>query len=428
MPRRRQILCAVWRQFINKKIRVIPWVAMLALMLSLVPFASVAADETDNGVIQGQVINITSDGTSSTADVEVTLRALDMMTGQELDGSSVTVQTDVDGNYTFDTLSTDAERLYEVRLTFLSVVYTNDYLAFAAEETSKTADINVYETTESDELIYIARSSSAVYAGEETEESLIPIFESYMIANNSDRVYIGTDNAPAEAEEGSKEVLRFTLPTGATNVSYVAGLVEGFVFDTDDGFVSTLPVKPGHPTTIDFAYYLETDGNTLDFSRNFHYPLAGSYVIAVQDTGTIKVTSTQLASNGTQDAQGSTFILYAAESFSADTVVTASINLAATNSQTTVIWFIVILVVAAAGIGGGYLFKRKRPRDLATVPIVTAHTSDDTRQKLLLEIAALDDQFAAETISKQEYDELRVAKKQQLVELIRGAKSDAYGE
>jgi len=397
-------------------------IALLAAIIALLSSVPTIAGAADDGVIQGQVINQTEDG-SSTADVAVSLKTY-AHDGVE-EGDPITVQTDADGIFEFDTLSTASDNIHQVTLTFLDVVYASDYIIFATDETSKTVDINVYDTTDSDALIFLVQSSTVVYTEPETEDSPLLVIESYMIANTTlNTVYIGADDGPVE---GSKEVLRFTVPAGATGLTYGAGLTDGFVFETDDGFITTMPIKPGHPETIKYSYYLAPSENTLDISRKFHYPLVGSHALMVQDTGSIKVSTDQLTSKESVVNDGSTFFRYEGTEFPADTIVTASINLAATSSQAAVIWWIAGSVLAAAAAGGATYWKKKKSARSATIQIATPNTTENIRQKLFVEIARLDDDLEAGKISKEQHHILRSEKKTQLIKLMRRPKVKTDG-
>lgn len=388
-------------------------IALLAVMIALIPSVPAAAG-TDDGVIQGQVINQTEDG-SSTADVAVSLTIF----VNDTEVGPTTVQTDAEGRFEFDSLSTESGYSYQVTLTFQEVEYDSQAISFNHGETSRSIDVEVYDSTGSDDAISIAMAYTVIY----TEQSVLRVSEYYLFANMSDTNYIGTTEV---TDDGDKATLRFTLPAGYTGLQYEAGLMECCIIATEDGLIDVMPLAPGHKT-IRYSYNLTTNGGTYDFSQKFHYPVAG-YTLTVQDIGSVNASSAQLILGEPLSISGAQFINLSGTELSAETIVTAHLSgLPTAGSQAAVIWTIVGLVVAAGGFGGGYLLKKKRPRRPAIIQVITPNTTEDVRQKLFLEIARLDDELEAGKIPEEEYHKLRSAKKAQLVELMRRRKVESDG-
>jgi hypothetical protein len=74
---------------------------------------------------------------------------------------------------------------------------------------------------------------------------------------------------------------------------------------------------------------------------------------------------------------------------------------------------VLALVVLGTGFGSGYLLRRKRGQ-----PVSPEGNLDQKRQRLLVELAQLDDSFEAGKIQEEDYRGLRSARKAQLVEVI----------
>jgi 5-hydroxyisourate hydrolase-like protein (transthyretin family) len=408
----------VWRQIIKRKTEGILRVALIAIIFVLISSVPTVAAAADDGVIEGQVINRTADG-SSVADIEISLTTFT----NDVEGDTTTVQTDADGNFEFDTLATASENSYQITFTFQDEDYISSPAPFDTDETTKTVDINVYDTTSSNESLSIVMSYSII----RTEQSIFSISEYYQIVNSGDTLYIGTTEV---TDDGDKETLRFTLPTEATGVQYGTGLMEDYTFETEDGFISTIPVSPGG-TEIIYSYHIipEAGTNSYDFSRKFHLPVTGGYSLLVQDTIGIKASSNQLTLGEPLNMDGTIFKNLADIDIPADTVITTSLSLGATSDgNADVMWMAIGLVVVAGGFGGGYVLKKRRSLRSAVLPVATAQNSGDKKQQLLLEIVRLDDEFANGNISKEEHHKLRADKKGHLVELIRKPKVDSYGE
>ena len=383
-------------------------IALLAIMIALIPSVPAAAG-ADDGVIQGQVINQTEDG-SSTADTAISL----MISIDSAEVDSATVQTDAEGRFEFDGLSTESGYGYQMTLTFQEIEYSSAAISFNPGETSRSIDIQVYDSTDSDENILIADSYTVIY----TERSILGVSEYYQFYNHGDTYYIGTTEV---TDNGDKEILRFTLPAGATDLQYLTGLVEGNVIDTEDGFIDIMPLPPGEKE-VAYSYNLVPNSGTYNFSQKFHYPVY-NYTLAVQDVGSVEASSDQLALGEPLSIGDAPYINLSRTGLPADTLVTASLSgLPVAGSQTAVIWTTIGLAVAAGGFGAGYLLKKKKFRRSGMMQVDISNTTEDERQKLFLEIARLDDEFEAGKVSKEQYDMLRSEKKMRLVELMRRPK------
>ena len=388
-------------------------IALVATIIALIPSVPAAAG-ADDGVIQGQVINQTEDG-SSTAGAAVSL----MISVDSAEVDSTTVQTDAEGRFEFDGLSTESGYGYQMTLTFQEIEYSSPAISFNPGETSRSIDIQVYDSTGSDEAISIVMSHTVIY----TERSVLRVSEFYRFNNAGDTYYIGTTEV---TDDGDKETLKFTLPAGATNLQYLTGLVEGSVIDTEDGFIDVMPLPPGQKD-VAYSYNLAPNSGTYDFSQKLHHPVDG-YTLAVQDVGSVEASSDQLALGEPLSIDGDTFIILSRTDIDADSIVTASLSgLPVAGSQAAVIWTTIGLAMAAGGFGAGYLLKKKKFRRSGMMQVDTSNTTEDERQKLFLEIARLDDEFEAGKVSKERYHMLRSEKKMRLVELMRRPKVETDG-
>jgi hypothetical protein len=78
------------------------------------------------------------------------------------------------------------------------------------------------------------------------------------------------------------------------------------------------------------------------------------------------------------------------------------------------------LVVLGTGFGLVYLIRRRRLQ-----PVSSEDGLEQQRQRLLVELAHLDDDFEAGKIPEKSYRRLRSARKTQLVELMQRAKEES---
>ncbi len=370
----------------------------MADILILVQSPPVLATEINHGVIEGQLVNGTESG-SSVANQEIALHI--SLNGTELD--SVITRTDVEGHFVFEDLATEPVYSYRVILTFQQAEYTSDWLSFDVDESSKVIEVMVYDATTSDESIRVVLSHTIIYV----EEDSLLITEYFLFVNESELNYIGSE----EVAPGIKETLKFSLPEGVAELQFTHGLMEGHIYNKDDGFVDTMPVLPGGKEVV-YVYKLNYGPGTYEFSRGENYPTTNyNFLIQGED---ITVTSAQLTTEEPMVIEGTLFThLSGTDLAPGDTLVTRLSGLPMANNQRTMITIIWVVLVLGALLGGFGIFrflKRRRRQP------VTGDISHD-RQRLLVGLAQLDDDLESGNIHEEDYMRLRADKKSQLTVL-----------
>jgi hypothetical protein len=288
-----------------------------------------------------------------------------------------------------------------VIFTFKQAEYTSDWFSFHVDESSKVIKVMVYDATTSDGSISVATSHTIIYV----EEDSLVITEYFLFVNEADLTYIGSEEVAA----GVKETLKFSLPEEATELHFIHGLMDGHIYNKEDGFVYTTPVLPGNKEVI-YAYKLNYNSGTYEFSRRENYPTANyNFLIQGED---IKVTSDQLTTEEPVVIESTLFThLSGTDLAPGDTLVTRLSGLSATNNQGIRIWVVLVLGVLLGGLGFIRLLKRKR---LQPVNGKIGHDG----QRLLAGLAQLDDDFESGNIHEEDYLRLRAEKKSQLTVLM----------
>jgi LPXTG-motif cell wall-anchored protein len=380
-------------------------IALLVIIFVLSLSASALAAEPGSGVIEGSVVNRTEGG-SSVASQDITLKTY--LNEAEVD--STTTQIDAEGHFVFDGLSLESDYSYQVTLTFQEAEYYSEWLSFDEGETSKATEVTVYDAITSSEAIRVAMAHTIIYV----EPESLQVVEYYLFVNEADRTYIGSKEVTAD---GTKETLRFSLPTEATELQPGSGLMECCIYSSEDGFVDSMPVLPGGREVI-YAYKVSYNSGSYIFSPRVNYPI-DDYDILVQGEGT-KVTSDQLITEGPLDMEGILFQhVSGSDLVPGSTPVVSISGLPQTDNQGTVLWVIVALVVLVGGFGFSYQLRKKRFQ-----PVRAGDSLDQKKQKLLIELAQLDDDFEDGKIPEEVYHRLRVEKKAQLVELKQMSKRE----
>ena len=367
--------------------------------------ASALAAEPGSGMIEGRIVNGTAGG-GSVADQEITLTTY--LNDAEVD--STTTKTDAEGQFLFDGLSTESGYNYEVMLTFQEAEYYSEWLSFDEGEATKSVEVTVYDSTTSDEAIKVAMAHTIIYVGQYS----LKIMEYLLFVNETDLTYIGSKEVTAE---GSRKTLRFSLPREATELQITLGLMECCIYGSEEGFTDSMPVLPG-TREVAYSYKVNYNSGTYTFSQDVNYPTT-RYDFLFQGEG-IEVTGDQLKAEEPMDIDGTRFNHLSGSDFAPGDIVVAQLSgLPETSNQGTVIWVALALVVLTCGFSLGYLLKKKRLQ-----PVSPEDSLDQRRQRLLIELAQLDDDFGGGKIPEEAYRKLRAVRKAQLIELMQRSKEE----
>lgn len=395
-------------------------IGLLVMIFILALSTPALATESDNGIIEGVLINGTSDG-SSVGGQEVTLNT----SLNDVETATVTATADEDGNFVFGGLSTGVKYTYQVVINFQDADYSSDWLGFDEGETTRYVEVTVYDSTTSDEAIYVEMAHTVINVG----EGELGVREVIFFVNEGDRTYIGADEVGAD---GKRETLRFSLPEGASGLQLGGALMECCVKDSNGGFVDTMSVLPGTSAAA-YSYEVNHDSGTYSFLQNMFYPTI-SYSLLVEGKG-VEVASVKLTEAEPMQMENTTFQHFVGAELAPGETIAAQISglpLAigggSSGNQTTLIWIAVIVVVLAAGFIYFFQMRRDRlqPATAEGSPAATGEDSPDRNQeRLLIELAKLDDDFEDGTIEEDVYRKLRDERKSQLVVLLQRPKKSS---
>jgi hypothetical protein len=383
----------------------IVWLVIFILSLP----APVLAAEPGNGIIEGRVVNGTVDGSSFAAQ-DITLKTYQ----NDTEVGVTTTRADTEGHFVFDGLSTESDYSYQVELNFQEADYPGERLNFDEGEITKSTEVTVYEATTSDEAIKLVMAHTIIYV----RQGSLDVVEFYLFVNESDRTYIGLTKVTAE---GTRDTLRFFLPEKATELQLGYGLMECCILRSEEGFTDTMPVLPGSREIV-YAYKLDYNSGVHNFSKKVNYPI-NSFNLLVQGEA-IQVSSDQLIREEPAVIEETFFNRISGSDFTPGNTLTAQLSgLPQTNNQGAAIWVVLTLIVLGAASGFVYLARKGK------LQLVKAQVSfPQSRQKLLIDLAQLDDDFADGKIREEDYRRLRAEKKVQLVTLMQRPKENCGRE
>jgi len=379
-------------------------IALLVMIFILSLPAPAMAAELGDGIIKGQIINGT-EGVSSVADQDITLKTY--LNDAEMD--VIITKTDNEGHFVFEGLSTESGYSYEVALVFQQAEYYSGWLSFDEDETTKSVEVTVYDSTTSDEAIKVEMAHTIIYVGLDT----LKVMEYFLFVNEADRTYIGSGEATSMED---REALRFSLPKVATESQPTLGLMECCIMGSEDGFIDTMPVFPGSKE-VAYSYKVNYSSATYTFSRKVNYPTT-RYDLLFQGQS-IEVIGNQLAAEEPMDIEGAWFKHFSGSDFTPGDIIEVQLSgLPQTNNQGAILWVVLTLVVLGTGFSLVYLWKRRLK------PVSSENNLDQKRQRLLVELAHLDDDFEAGKIPEKSYRRLRSVLKAQSVELMHRSKEE----
>jgi hypothetical protein len=316
---------------------------VLVVLLTVGLPGNLSAQDSEEGSIEGQVVNETEGG-GSVAGLDIGLIAL--VEGEAME--TQTVQTDEEGRFHFEDLS--VEQSYMVRVCYMQIDYYYP-IEFGDDETEKTIEIPVCDTTTDDQAVRVYLSHIILRA----EDGYFSVTEVMWLLNEGDKTYIGSEETKFGETQGT---IVLTLPQGATDFGVPEESVEDYVIVDNDIVTNTLVFPPGEKELV-FSYNLESPGSgELVIELFTDYPTDILHVMVQGED--IEVTSTRLVpADPVVMEDGGQFLHFTAESLSRGDTVDIRISILGGGNGLLFIILGAVAVVVIAGFGAYFLARRK---------------------------------------------------------------------
>jgi hypothetical protein len=349
------------------------------------------ANRPENGKIEGLVSNETTNTTEPDVEVKLTSYLGD------ISKENYTTSTDNTGKYSFDALQWD--RAYVISLKFNGVEYATGKLVFEPEESAKTFDLPVYDTTNDDSLIMIDSSHIII----QIENDRASVAELSVINNGSNTVYIGKIN-----DSEKVETLKFGIPDNAQSFQFHHGITEESAIVKDGYLTSNMSVQPGISRFV-YSYEIPIDRNNI-IDKKIDY-MTNSQLILVSDNG-YEVEVEGLGNSEQVDMNNQKFLKWTGNDLKRGQSIKISITKSLfTGDITKLILLSVIILIIIISAGYSFYYKKRGK------PEMRQEFSEEIRIRLIKEIAKLDDMFEDGKIEKNDYKKLREEKKTRLIEI-----------
>jgi mono/diheme cytochrome c family protein/5-hydroxyisourate hydrolase-like protein (transthyretin family) len=366
-----------------------------------------------HGTLSGQVTN--SATARPVGGITVTLHAIQDNARLE----TRTTQADQSGHYRFDNLLTEHTIIYVVEGVYQGVAYfSQEPGMFLPDSTETTLNLTVSETTTSNEAIDVTQLHYLV----SFSRGAANIMQIFIVGNKGDKTYIGQNG----------QTFPFALPQNATNVTFQNDPNGNRFVKTATGYSDTEPVMPGpEGLTILAMYDVPFTGDTLDI--NLPLPARVRTVNALLTDQGANLTSPQLQFVENRDFQGNAFAVFAGQELPPEQPLSLSLtglnNLAFTPetvpgaanphaaaatgfNQQGAMW-------AILGLGGLAVILAAVVYPLRRAGWPSGEESPaDRRQKLLLLLARLDENYEAGDIDPAIYRRARAKTKAELADLL----------
>ncbi|MBI4188586.1 MAG: hypothetical protein HY529_05205 [Chloroflexi bacterium] len=372
-------------------------VLLVAILVLSLP-APVLAAEPDNGVIEGQLVNGTKGG-SSVAEQVVTLKT----SLNDTETGSTPGKTDAQGKFIFTNLTTASGYSYQVIPSYQEADYYSEKISFTGGETTKSLEITVYDSTMSVEAIKLDTTHMIIYAGQDKLE----VVEFFRFSNQSDRTYIGSGEKTASGTRRTVELPLLPDKTAA-DPEYGGELMVCCVIPSEKGFFDTMPIYPGFKE-LSYSYNVKSSSGKYVFSRPINYP-TGQYNFLIQGDG-IQVNSNRLTKGEPLSFKNSIFSNFSGTDLAPGENLDIQISGLPKPSRGPILW--IILTIVGLSVSSVLLVRRRRLQ-----PVLSRDNGELNQQRLLVELAQLDDDFEGGQIPEDSYRKLRAEKKSQLVSLM----------
>jgi mono/diheme cytochrome c family protein len=354
-----------------------------------------------NVVIRGKISD--AKGQPYQSALKVTLLTFQGMT-QVADTSTT---SRIDGTYEFTDVKTSADLAYIVTVEAHQYTFNSDILQ-AKDITGKAAElpVTIYET--STDASALSADRMHVFF-DFSKPGVAQVVELFIVSNPSDKLIV-----PAAAD---KPVLSFALPQNATNVQFQNGAIGDRFMQTAQGFGDLSPVQPGAGQhQVLFSYELPYD-RKLDLSIPLTLNVGAAMVMV--PAGGPNLSSDQLQSSGTRDAQGVTFQLYSGENMNSGSTLKLSLSGKIQNNvqssvdltELSIGLGALVLVLAGAGL---WIFNQRRKETRVAVEILP---DPDSEEALLDAILTLEDAFQAGELSEEAFTLRRAELKERLLRM-----------
>ncbi|MGH2496445.1 MAG: hypothetical protein ACRDIV_17235, partial [Ktedonobacteraceae bacterium] len=404
-------------------------VVLIFVTFLLFPLTASAHTLTNAGRISGQL----QDGTKRNAPVAGQSVILQMAQGQNASDLK-TVTTDAHGMFSFSGLNTDKTISYAVYTLYQKAQYFTDLISLS-DKPVQQVNLQVYDATSSTSNIAIVQANVLIDKAD-AQHGLLNITENFVFENLGLTTYIGS----LQANGQKPNALRFSLPSGARQLSLKVGFDGYNVIQVNPGFASDAAIPPG-TSQFAFSFQVPYSASHYDFAYTAVYPTVDLSVLTPLD---YHATSGTLISQGTTNVNQQSYQQLEAKQMLAgaqvhielDGLPTSTSQASTSQTDQNPPWFIAIVALMLAIVAATWFMyirmqrrrtsARRKQAAKSASPRKAGVTSQrstqakaevpaqEEQEMLLKALLELDKTYEAGTIKKAEYQERRATMKARL--------------
>ena len=245
------------------------------IILGLIPFlffqtSSVFAGEI--GEVRGKIIN-QSRNNSSGSELSVILHVFKPDKSLE----TFTGNTDSSGQFSVQEVPMSEDNRYIISTNYQTIEYAKE---IPLQELKNSLELSIFDTTESLKALSID-SHLWLVKGVDAKDRHILIHEIVMVNNKENLVF-----APNLRDPSKMNFLRFSLPTGFSDLQVETAIGRDNILDVGTGFGMTSPIPPGMHQII-FSYTVPYEGDRITMTRRFLQEIDILQVLFPTDQGSI---------------------------------------------------------------------------------------------------------------------------------------------
>ena len=318
---------------------------VLVILLAIGLPGNLSAQDSEQGVIEGQVVNETEGG-GNVAGLDVGL--ITLVEGEAME--TQTGETEEEGKFRFTDIS--VAQSYLVRVCYMQVDYYYP-VDFSTDETEKSIEIPVCDTTTNDQAIRVYLIHLILRSG----DGYFSVTEVMWLLNDGDKTYIGSEETAFGEIQGT---LVFTLPEGAADFGVPEASIGDYFLIDNNTVTNTLVFPPGEKEIV-FSYNLGVpSAGDLEVNLPVDYPTDALHVMVQGED--IEVASTRLSpADPIVMETGEQYIHFTGDSLNRGDIV--DIRLSSLSGDTNSILIILGVIAAVVIIGlGTYFLIRKRAK------------------------------------------------------------------
>ncbi len=366
-----------------------------------------------SGTVTGTLTNGTP-GASAPDGQAVVLHLFDNF--QETDAITTTTQSG--GAFSFADVAFPPGRALILSIDYGGVVYVSDVVSPSSGQTTYDLPVRVFESTSDPSAIGVDR----MHVIFDFQNDLVQVAELFIIGNNGDATFA--------APHSGAPTVSFALPAGYGDLAFQDGAIGDRYLQTADGFADTEPIRPGQSSQQILVSFTLPYTDALTFAQKISYPTT-DVTILLPDNG-VALSGSGIGDQGVRDVQGAKYHTYSAAGLRANDVFAFDLKGQPSLSalpQTAAAHAAAVTFDARSAIVGGIalalavalvVYWQMQRRQISVGAVVNRGSRDtgDDRDRLLDQIAALDDRFEAGGISESEYRARREKLKGRLKKLV----------